>query len=59
MKGLMLCYPFYPGTRVGDTSRCVVVKFREDVFLLTAYLTDKVKRGVQPHPCSDVRRRTR
>ena len=46
----MLCYRFYPGTRVGDKSLCVVVKFREDAFLLAAYLTDKMKRGVQRWP---------
>ena len=50
MKGSRLCSRFYPGMRVGDKSLCVVVKFREDVFLLTAYLTDKVKRGVQRWP---------
>lgn len=54
-----LYYRFSPGARVRDKSLCVVVKFREDAFPLTAYLTEKVKRGVQPHPGSAVRRRTR
>jgi hypothetical protein len=46
-----LYYRFYMGTRVGDKYLCVVVKMREaDAFLLTAYLTDKVKRGVQLWP---------
>ncbi|MEK7838084.1 MAG: hypothetical protein AAB328_08885 [candidate division NC10 bacterium] len=46
----LLYYRFYPGTRVGDKYLCVVVKFHQDAFLLTAYLTDKVKRGVQLWP---------
>ena len=50
MKGFMLCSCFYPGTRVGDKYRCVVVKFREDAFLLAAYLTDTVERGLQRWP---------
>lgn len=42
-----LYYRFYVGTRVGDKYLCVVVKVREaDAFVLTAYLTDKLKRGV-------------
>ena len=46
----LLYYRFYPGTRVGDKYLCVVVKFHQDAFLLTAYLTDKVKRGVKLWP---------
>jgi len=43
-----LYYRFYVGTRVGDKYLCVVVRVvGEDAFVLTAYLTDKVKRGVQ------------
>jgi hypothetical protein len=46
-----LYYRFYLGTRVGDKYLCVVVKVvGEDAFVLTAYLTDKVKRGVQVWP---------
>ena len=41
-----LYYRFYLGTRVGDKHLCVVVKVKErDAFVLTAYLTDTVKRG--------------
>ena len=46
-----LYYCFYIGTRVGDKYLCVVVKgSRDDAFVLTAYLTDRVKRGVQIWP---------
>jgi hypothetical protein len=41
-----LYYRFYGGTLVGDKYLCVVVKvIRGDAFVLTAYLTDSVKRG--------------
>lgn len=41
-----LYYRFYIGTRVGDKYLCVVVKVREaDAFILTAYLTDTIKKG--------------
>ena len=41
-----LHYRFCRDTRVGDKFLCVVVKARnEDAFVLTAYLTDKPKRG--------------
>ena len=41
-----LYYRFYIGTRVGDKYLCVVVKIRqEDAFVLTAYLTDSIKKG--------------
>jgi hypothetical protein len=41
-----LYYRFYPETRVGGKFLCVVVKVRaEDAFVVTAYLTDKVKEG--------------
>jgi hypothetical protein len=34
------------GTRVGDKHLCVVVKVQEeDAFVVTAYLTDKAKKG--------------
>jgi hypothetical protein len=41
-----LYYRFYSGTRVGDKLVCVVVKVKPgDAFVLTAYLTDKPKKG--------------
>jgi hypothetical protein len=41
-----LYYRFYVGTRVGNKHLCVVVKVLEtDAFIVTAYLTDKVKKG--------------
>ena len=41
-----LYYRFYFGTRVGDKYFCVVVKVMgEDAFVLTAYLTDTIKKG--------------
>jgi len=46
-----LHYRFYVGTRVGDKYLCVVAKvLAKDAFMLTAYLTDRVKRGVQIWP---------
>lgn len=46
-----LSYRFYFGTRVGDKWLCVVVKYTiDDAFVLTAYLTDKIKKGVQLWP---------
>ncbi len=46
-----LYYRFYVGTRVGDKHLCVVVKVLEaDAFVVTAYLTDKVKKGKQLWP---------
>lgn len=42
-----LHYRFFFGTRVGDKWLCVVVKYTAlDAFVLTAYLTDKPKKGV-------------
>lgn len=42
-----LYHRFYIGTRVGDKYLCVVVKLHDDeAFVLTAYLTNKVRRGV-------------
>jgi hypothetical protein len=41
-----LYYRFYFGTRVEDKYLCVVVKVRRaDAFILTAYLTDTMKKG--------------
>jgi hypothetical protein len=46
-----LYYRFYMGTRVGDKLLCVVVRMKdEDAFVITAYLTDKVKKGVKLWP---------
>jgi hypothetical protein len=41
-----LYHRLYPDTLVGEKPLCVVVKAKEDdAFVLTAYLTDKLKRG--------------
>lgn len=41
-----LYYRFYLGTRVGNKHLCVVVKDVDgDAFVITAYLTDSVKKG--------------
>lgn len=46
-----LYYRFYFGTIVSDKYLCVVVKARvADAFVLTAYLTDRIKRGVPIWP---------
>ena len=46
-----LYYRFYEGTRVGDKHLCVVVKIlAADAFIITAYLTDAVKKGNQLWP---------
>jgi len=46
-----LNYRFYFGTQVGDKWLCVVVKHVfDDAFVLTAYLTDRIKKGVQVWP---------
>ena len=50
-SAVRLNYRFYFGTRVGDKWLCVVVKYaQEDAFVLTAYLTDKPKKGKQVWP---------
>ncbi len=44
--GARLYHRFYMGTQVGDKFLCVVVKVQgDDAFVLTAYWTDKVRRG--------------
>jgi len=49
-----LYYRFYMGTKVGDKYLCVVVKVTPvDSFIITAYLTDKVKKGEQLWPRND------
>ena len=46
-----LHYRYYYGTAVGDKWLCVVVKYAiDDAFVLTAYLTDKPKKGEQLWP---------
>jgi hypothetical protein len=46
-----LHYRHYTGTKVGDKWLCVVVKYGDkDAFVLTAYLTDKPKRGMKLWP---------
>ena len=46
-----LHYRFYIGTKVGNKFLCVVVKIQSaDAFVLTAYLTDAVKKGVKIWP---------
>ncbi len=48
-----LYYRFYVGTMVGDKYLCVVVRVAgDDAFVLTGYLTDTVKKGVQIWPRS-------
>jgi hypothetical protein len=43
---IRLYYRFYRDTVVGAKHLCVVVKIgEEDAFILTAYLTDSIKRG--------------
>ena len=45
-KEAKMYYRFYFGTKVGDKYLCVVVKVvLNDAFVLTAYLTNKIKRG--------------
>jgi len=46
-----LYYRYYAATPVSGKHLCVVVKnLDEDAFVVTAYLTDRVKRGVQLWP---------
>ena len=45
-KDTSLYYRFYIGTKVGDKYLCVVIKtIKDDSFILTAYLTDSIKKG--------------
>ena len=44
-------YRFYFGTLVGDKYVCIVVRIAgEDAFVVTAYLTDRIKKGVPIWP---------
>jgi hypothetical protein len=46
-----LFYEFYSRTLVGDKWLCVVVKYlTDDAFVITAYLTDKLKPGERIWP---------
>jgi hypothetical protein len=46
-----LYYRFYVGTRTGNKYLSVIVKAKQgDAFVLTAYLTERIKRGVQLWP---------
>ena len=46
-----LSYRFREATLVGDKWLCVVTKYVEDdAFIITAYLTDKLKQGEQLWP---------
>jgi hypothetical protein len=43
---IRLFYRFYRQLTIGDKYHCVVVKYTESrVFIITAYFTDKIKRG--------------
>ncbi len=46
-----LFYEFYSRTAVGDKWLCGVVKYSaDDAFVITAYLTDKLKNGERVWP---------
>ena len=46
-----LFYSFQRETKVGDKWLCVVVRYVvNDAFVVTAYLTDKIKKGEQLWP---------
>ena len=50
-SAVYLYYRYYEKTTVGDKWPCVVVKYLEnDAFIITAYLTDKLKQGEQVWP---------
>ena len=50
-RGVYLYYLYCTATLVGDKWLCVVVKYLEaDAFVITAYLTDKLKQGEQVWP---------
>ena len=53
--GARLYYRYYVGSVAGDKFLCVVVKFdidTDDAFVLTAYLTDEIKKGTEIWPTS-------
>jgi hypothetical protein len=46
-----LYYRWLSGTSVGDKHLCVVVKYlADDAFVVTAYLTDSIKKGTRLWP---------
>ena len=48
---VFLSYRYYTETLIGDKWLCVVVKYLDnDAFVLTAYFTDKIKKGEQVWP---------
>jgi len=48
---VLLSYRYYTGTPIGDKWLCIVVKYLEnDAFVLTAYFTDKIKKGEKLWP---------
>lgn len=50
-SAVRLFYEFYSRTTIGDKWLCVVVKyFADDAFVITAYLTDKLKAGERIWP---------
>lgn len=50
-EAVLLFYDFRAGTLVGSKWLCVVVKYVDmDAFIVTAYLTDKVKAGEEAWP---------
>jgi len=45
-ESVELFYEFYTNTEVGDKWLCVVLKnLQNDFFVITAYFTDKIKKG--------------
>ncbi|MGB3533082.1 MAG: hypothetical protein WBA13_06145 [Microcoleaceae cyanobacterium] len=45
---VLISYRYYTGTLIGDKWLCIIVKYLEnDAFVLTAYFTDKIKKGEQ------------
>ena len=43
---VILYYRWYTGIRIGDKYMCVVVRMlEEDAFVITAYMTDRIKQG--------------
>ncbi len=45
-ESIALFYRFYTQTAIGDKWLCVVVKYlSDDAFIVTAYFTDKPKKG--------------
>ena len=50
-NSVYLYYKYFEGTVVGNKWLCTLVKYLEnDAFVITAYLTDKLKQGEQVWP---------